>query len=74
MVEGLDAAGVRVHFQFLVALPVEGGTDFDVFLRKVVRMNDYFADLVGLFGILAVVGVIALFEEAGVAALDGGIA
>jgi len=37
-------------------------------------MNDYFADLVGLFGILAVVGVIALFEEASVAALDGGIA
>ena len=56
--EGLDAGGVRVHFQFRVALPVEGGADFDVFLRRVVLMDDYFADLVGLFGILAFVGLL----------------
>ncbi len=70
--EGFDAGGVRVHLQFLVGSPVEGGADFDVFLREVVGVDEDFADLVGVFGILAVVGVVALFEETGVAALDGG--
>ena len=52
---------------------VEGGADFDVFLGKVVAVDEGFADLVGGVGILAVVGVVALFEKAGVAALDGRI-
>ena len=37
-------------------------------------VDEDFADLVGVFGILAVVGIVALFEEAGVTALNGGIA
>lgn len=64
--ERLDAGGVRVHLQFLVGLPVQGGADFDVFLREVVGGDEDFADLVGVFG------VVALCEETGVAALDGG--
>ena len=42
----------------LVSRDVEGGTDFDVFLREVVAMDEDFADLVGGVGILAVVGVV----------------
>ena len=53
-------------------LDIEAETNLDVFLREVVGVDEDFADLVGVFGILAHVGVVAVFQEAGVAALDGG--
>lgn len=68
--EGLDAGEIGVRIELVG--DVEGGADFDVFLREVVGVDEDFAELVGVFGILAVVGVVALFEESGVAALDGG--
>ena len=43
-------AGMR-----LVCGDVEGGADFDVLLGKVVAVDEHFADLVGVVGILAVV-------------------
>ena len=65
--EGVDAgeAGVRLVFR-----DVEGGADLDVFLRKIVSMDEHFADLVGVVGVFAVFGVVALGEEAGIAALN----
>lgn len=39
----------------------KGGADFDVFLGKIVAVDENFADLVG------VAGAVACFEEAGVA-------
>jgi hypothetical protein len=49
-VEGFDAGIIGVHFKMLVGLPVERGTDFDVFLREVVGVDQDFADLVGVVG------------------------
>lgn len=68
--EGIDAGKIDVCIELVC--DVEGGADFDVFLGEVVGVDEGFADLVGVFGILAIVGVVALFEEAGVNALDGG--
>jgi len=66
----LDAGKIRVSRE--IRVDVDAGTNFDVSLGEVVGMNEHFSNLVGSIGILAIVGVIALFEEAGVAALDGG--
>ena len=64
--EGLDAGEVGVRVELVV--DVEGGADFDVFLGEVVAVDEDFADLVGVVGILAVVGVITFVGEAGGAA------
>lgn len=65
--EALDAGGVRVHTQFLMGLPVEGGADFNVFLREVVGVDDDFADWVGVFEAVAFSAEAANSpEEAGV--------
>ena len=71
--KGIDAWGVCVLLQFLLSSPVEGGADFDVFLREVVGVDEDFADLVGVFGIVAVVGIVALFEEAANSAEETGV-
>ena len=63
LVEGLDAGEVGRNVELVGE--VEGGADFDVFLREVVGVDEDFADLDGAFGILAGVGVVALCEEAG---------
>jgi hypothetical protein len=51
---------------------VEGCADFDVFLREVMSMDEDFADLVSVSGILSVFGIVTPCKEAGVATLDGG--
>ena len=63
LVERLDAGEMGVRIELVG--DVEGGADFDVFLREVVGLDEDFADWVGVFGILAFVGVVALFLEAG---------
>lgn len=68
--EGLDAGEMGVRIKLVG--DVEGSADFDVFLREVVGVDEDFADLVGVFAILAVGEGIACFEEAGGAVLEGG--
>ena len=48
---------------------VEGGAQLDVFLGKVVSVDEHFADLVNVVGIFASFWVAALGEKAGIAAL-----
>ena len=67
--EGLDAGEVGVDVELVG--DVECGADFDVFLGKVVAVDENFADLVDVVGILALVGVVDFVEEAGVTALNG---
>src|ERR1035441_4477693 len=49
---------------------VAGDADVDVFLGQVVLVNENLADLVGVVGIFAVLGIATFDQEAGVAALD----
>ena len=70
LVEGLDAGEISVDVELVGE--AEGGADFDILWGKVMAVDEHFTDLVGIVGILAVFGVVALCEETGVAALDGG--
>ncbi len=54
--EGLEAVEIGVRIELVGN--VEGDSDFDALLREVVGVNEDFADLVGTFGILAVVEVV----------------
>jgi hypothetical protein len=50
LVEGFDAGKVGVHFEFFAGGDVEGGAEFDVFLREIVPVDQDFTDLVGVVG------------------------
>jgi hypothetical protein len=71
-VKRFDIESVGVH---LMLREVESSAELDVLLRKVVPVDEYFADLISVVGIFAGFGVVALGEEAGIAALDdrGGV-
>jgi hypothetical protein len=51
-----EAGIICVCSKFLVSLPIELSADFYVFLREVVSVDEDFADLVGVFDILVVMG------------------
>lgn len=61
LAEGLDDGEIGVCIELVC--DVEGGADFDVFLREVAGVDDDYADLIGVFGILAVVALVTLFRE-----------
>lgn len=65
-----DIESVGVH---LMLREVESSAELDVLLRKVVPVDEYFADLVCGIGILALVGVVVLEQELTVAMLDDGL-
>ena len=54
----------------LVFQDIEGGADFDVSLRKIIFVDEDFADLVRVIGIFTVFRVVAFYEEAGIATLE----
>ncbi len=66
--QGLNATKIMMYVELVG--DVESGANFDIFLREVVCVNERLTDLVGVIGILAVVGIIAICEESRVAALD----
>ena len=63
-------AHVLVFGTSLKCAEIEAEAELDVSLRKVVAVDQDFADLVGGIGIFAFVGVVVLDQELAVAVLD----
>lgn len=49
-----------MHLNFFVLSQVEGRAKFNVFLGKVISVNEHLADLVCVFGVFAVFWLIAV--------------
>jgi hypothetical protein len=65
--EGVNFGEVVVR---LIGYNIIGSTDLDVFPRKVVRVDQHLADLVGGIGILTFLGVVIVDQEVAVAVFD----